>query len=78
MDTTPLDGNDFFLVWPGHAPVEQFRGGVAFKAHGLLSHSTLGSRVTKKKKKHLQAVIAGGAVSGVAAGACREAGRERD
>jgi hypothetical protein len=28
--------------------------------------------------KHLQAVIAGGPVSGVAAGACREAGRERD
>jgi len=30
--------------------VQQFRGGLVFKAHGLLYHSTLGLRVTKKKK----------------------------
>ena len=29
----------------------KFRGGLVFKAHRLLYHSTLGSRVTKKKKK---------------------------
>ena len=28
-----------------------FRGGLVFKAHRLLYHSTLGSRVIKKKKK---------------------------
>jgi len=31
--------------------VERFRGGLVFKAHRLLYHSTLGSRVLKKKKK---------------------------
>ena len=31
--------------------VERFRGGLVFKAHRLLYHSTLGSRVIKKKKK---------------------------
>ena len=31
--------------------VKRFRGGLVFKAHRLLYHSTLGSRVTKKKKK---------------------------
>jgi hypothetical protein len=30
--------------------VERFRGGLVFKAHGLLYHSTLGLRVVKKKK----------------------------
>ena len=30
--------------------VEWFRGGVVFKAHGLLYHSTLGVREIKKKK----------------------------
>ena len=30
--------------------VERFRGGLVVKAHRLLHHSTLGSRVTKKKK----------------------------
>ena len=43
----------------GHVPmqggdrrrnVKWFRGGLIFKAHRLLYHSTLGSRVTKKKK----------------------------
>ena len=31
--------------------VKRFRGGLVFKAHGLLYHSTLGSRAIKKKKK---------------------------
>jgi hypothetical protein len=31
--------------------VERFRGGLVFEAHRLLYHSTLGSRVIKKKKK---------------------------
>jgi len=36
--------------------VKRFRGGLAFKAHRLLYHSTLGWRVIqKKKKKHLRA-----------------------
>jgi len=30
--------------------VQQFRGGIVFKAHRLLYHSTLGLRVIKKKK----------------------------
>ena len=32
--------------------VEQFRRGLVFKAHRLLYRSTLGSRVTKKKKNY--------------------------
>ena len=31
--------------------VKRFRGGLVFKAHRLLYHSTLGLRVIKKKKK---------------------------
>jgi len=31
--------------------VKRFRGGLVFKAHRSLYHSTLGSRVIKKKKK---------------------------
>jgi hypothetical protein len=31
--------------------VRRFRGGLVFKAHRLLYHLTLGSRVIKKKKK---------------------------
>ena len=31
--------------------VKRFRGGLVFKAHGPLYHSTLGSRVSKKKEK---------------------------
>ena len=31
--------------------VQWFRGGLVFKAHRLLHHSTLGSRVKTKKKK---------------------------
>jgi len=30
---------------------ERFRGGLAFKAHIRVYHSTQGSRVTKKKKR---------------------------
>ena len=32
--------------------VKWFRGGLVFKAHRLLYHSTLGSRVIKKKKQY--------------------------
>jgi hypothetical protein len=31
--------------------MQRFRGGLVFKAHRLLYHSTLGLRVVKKKKK---------------------------
>ena len=34
-----------------HRNVQRFRGGLVFKAHRLLYHSTLGLRVIKKKKK---------------------------
>ena len=34
-----------------HRKVQRFRGGLVFKAHTLLYHSTLGLRVIKKKKK---------------------------
>ena len=30
--------------------MKRFRGGLVFKVHRRLCHSTLGSRVTKKKK----------------------------
>jgi len=33
-----------------HRNVQRFRGGLVFKAHRLLYHSTLGLRVMKKKK----------------------------
>jgi len=32
--------------------VQRFRGGLVFKAHRLLYHSTLGLRILKKKKKN--------------------------
>jgi len=35
--------------------VKRFRGGLVFKAHRLLYHSTLGLRVIKKKTKKLYA-----------------------
>ena len=44
-------------VFPGNEEagfdrtVERFRGGLALKAHRLVYHSTLGSRVIKKKKR---------------------------
>ena len=34
-----------------HINVQLFRGGLVFKAHRLLYHSTLGLRVIKKKTK---------------------------
>ena len=36
-----------------HRNVQRFRGGLAFKAHRRLYHSTLGWRVIKKKKRIL-------------------------
>jgi len=33
-----------------HRNVQRFRGGLVVKAHRLVYHSTLGSRVIKKKK----------------------------
>ena len=35
----------------GTPPVKRFRGGLVFKAHRLVYHPNLGSRVIKKKKK---------------------------
>ena len=48
----------------------RFRGGLVFKARRLLYHSTLGSRVRKKKKKETRATQAGqqGQVQGEALG----------
>ena len=37
-----------------HRNVQRFRGGLVFKAHRLLYHSTLGLRVIKKKKNVLR------------------------
>jgi len=37
--------------WLQRRNVQRFRGGLVFKAHRLLYHSTLGLRVIKKKKK---------------------------
>jgi len=37
--------------------VKRFRGGLVFKAHRLLYHSTLGSTVIKKKKNTPARVI---------------------
>jgi len=38
----------------GMQPFKRFRGGLVFKAHRIVYHSTLGWRVIKKKKKKLQ------------------------
>jgi len=35
----------------GRRVVQRFRGGLVFKAHRRLCHSTLGLRVIKKKKR---------------------------
>ena len=40
-----------FRVQGSGSLVQRFRGGLVFKAHRLLNHSTLGLRVTNKKKK---------------------------
>ena len=37
--------------------VERFRGGLVFKAHRLLYHSTLSLRVIKKKRKSLVVLL---------------------
>jgi len=39
--------------------VKRFRGGLVFKAHGLLHHSTLGLRAIKKKRRYTLNVRAG-------------------
>ena len=42
-----------------HADKHRFQGGLVFKAHSLLHHSTLGLRAIKKKKKtNLDGVVA--------------------
>jgi len=38
--------------------VQRFRGGLVFKAHRLLYHSTLGLRVIKKKRRRALRVAA--------------------
>jgi len=53
--------------------VERFRGGLVFKAHRLLHHSTLGSSVIKKKKKK---PYHGGSLGRRAVGRGREGDRE--
>ena len=35
---------------PPHRNVQRFRGGLVFKAHRLLYHSTLGLRVIQKRE----------------------------
>ena len=40
-----------------HSNVKRFRGGLVFKAHRLLCHSTLGLRVIKKKKRHAPGIM---------------------
>ena len=40
--------------------MQRFRGGLVVKAHRLVYHSTLGSRVTNKKKKNTEKVARGG------------------
>jgi hypothetical protein len=46
-----------YLRWSlGVGNVQRFRGGLVFKAHRLLYHSTLGLRVIKKEKALLDLV----------------------
>ena len=45
---------------PLHRNVKRFRGGLVFKSHRLVFHSTLGWRVLKKKKKVEQGGAEGG------------------
>ena len=37
--------------------MQRFQGGLVFKAHRLLYHSTLGSRVVKKKKEKVEVIL---------------------
>ena len=48
-----------------HRNVQRFQGGLVFKAHRLLCHSTLALRVIKKKKKD---PVLGSWVQGLAVG----------
>ena len=45
------DGRSSYQEQPLRGNVKCFRGGLAFKAHRLVYHSTLGWRAIKKKKK---------------------------
>jgi len=51
--TESTEGVDRMLCSDEIRPIARlrFRGGLVFKAHRLLHHSTLGLRVIKKKKK---------------------------
>ena len=52
-DPGPLQGHFPTILHPTilHRNVQRFPGGLVFKAHRLVYHSTLGWRVLKKKKK---------------------------
>ena len=53
---------------PPHEPachVKRFRGGLVFRAHRLLFHSTLGSRVIKKENPPAEFVRGGRVLTGV-------------
>ena len=49
--------------------MKRFRGGLVFKAHRWLYHSTLGSRVIKKKRKNKDPAPDDETVGGRGAGA---------
>jgi len=44
-----------YSLGSGPCNVRRFRGGLVFKAHRLLHHSTLGSRVMKKRRRRFEA-----------------------
>ena len=46
-----VEGETLFVEQELLVVVERCRGGLVFKAHRRVSHSTLGSRVIKKKKR---------------------------
>ena len=48
MSEVPLFATRSWCAWG--VVLQRFRGGLVFKAHGLVYHSTLGLRVVKKKK----------------------------
>jgi len=49
-----------FRILVLHRNLQRFRGGLVFKAHRLLYHSTLGLRVIKMKKKIWYRVLGSG------------------
>jgi len=51
--------------------VKRFRAGLVFKAHKLLYHSTLASRVIKKKKKRADRCVGDGMGNGELGGVQR-------